>query len=63
MPSRMPKTVLTFKSVCMGSTYLDRAGAFSCVPSLPGWWHGQALLARGNLAQFFALTDKLALRP
>jgi hypothetical protein len=31
------KPLVTFKSVYMGPTYLDRAGTFSCVPSLPGW--------------------------
>jgi len=40
--------LVTFKSVCMGPSYPDRAGAFSCVPSLPGWSFLR-LICEGNL--------------
>jgi len=32
----LPQRLVTFKSVCMGPRYLDRAGIFSCVPRAPG---------------------------
>jgi hypothetical protein len=34
--------LVTFKSVCMGQTYLDRAGTFYCVP------RGRRIMSRPN---------------
>jgi hypothetical protein len=58
-PFQKAKLLVTFKSVCMGPSYLDRAGTFSCVPRAPGAGGTDKLcLSVITLALFFALTDK-----